>query len=86
MKKYVGEQGNIIYDATGIPQEILDEMVAVDELPTLEPKQDYYVVIKADKSQEKVWAEYVKKQKTEEEIRQEGRDEVVLELVKEGVL
>jgi len=83
---YVFEGGSIVYDGSILTEEEKAQAVAVTELPTLEPKQDYYVVIKADKSQEKVWAEYVKKQKTEEEIRQEGRDEVVLELVKEGVL
>jgi len=53
---------------------------------SLEPRLNYSIVVKADKAKERVWAEYVKNEKTEEQIKQEGRDELTLELVEQGVL
>ena len=86
MKIYVGEFGNIVYDPTGIEKELLNQMVEVDSIPTLEPKQDYHVVIKANKSENRVWAEYVKNEKTIEQYQQEAIDKTMTELIEGGLI
>ena len=56
---YVFEQGSVVYDGTTISDELKAQAVVVKELPKKETPQGHKAILRADKSTETVYWEYI---------------------------
>ena len=83
---YVYEGGSIVCDGSTLTEEEKAQAVQVESLPTLEPKKDHHVIIKADLYLNKVWAEYMPNPRTEDQIAQEAVDAYTLDMIEKGLL
>lgn len=85
-KIYVFPQGNIVYDGSILTEEEKSRAVAVDKLPIAENRKGYRAELRADKSTETVYYEYIDITHEIEYQIQQAIDKYTLELIEGGLL